>query len=119
MSTKQRCENFKTTVNEDGRLTPGQKNQCHLFLENYPATGIEICRRYIAIVTGGVEVVQEKKGYEPFSKKIAAMLTIYPGMTRRELAKKFDVHYTSINNAIGKGLRRGIFRQEGERVYVR
>lgn len=110
-------DEYKFLIHHHPRLSPGQKKQCIRFLTFYK-DGIEICERYLAIEFGEVEVVQEKKGYIPFWKKIATLLMDCPGLTRRELAKIFEVHHTSINNSIGKGLRRGIFKMKGERVYV-
>lgn len=111
-------DEYRFVIRFHPKLTPGQKHQCFRFLDLY-WDGMAICERYIPIATGEADVISKKhKGYQHFWKKIAAMLTIYPGLTRQELAKRFDVHHTSINNALGKGMRRGIFWQRGERVYV-
>lgn len=111
-------DEYRFVIRFHPKLAPGQKKQCFRFLEYWD--GMEICERYIQIVTGEIEVISKKnKTYIPFWKKIAKMLTINPGLTRQELAKRLEVHHTSINNSIGKGMRRGIFWQRGERVYVR
>ncbi|MFB2832914.1 hypothetical protein [Floridanema evergladense] len=105
-------EQFAETIKTDSRLTPGQKNQCLLFLHNYGKEGIAISKRYIAICLGET-VVLATNTYPWVWETMRNLLIVSPGMTVLEIAQRLNLKACTVADRLSKAYRRGKINREG------